>query len=226
MVILVTGASHTGKTLLAQRLLEKYRYPCISIDLLKMGLIRSGYTDLTPEDDGKLTEYLWPILRETVKTAVENNQNLILEGVYIPLDWAKDFDAYYRQSIRCICLVMTERYIRAHFDDVRAYASVIENRGADEGLTLEGVLADNADFLARCRCKRRRAAADRPISTTYRRRCKKGRLYEYKKGLRRPAQAFFRLRRLSGLRFGGSGIHQRRLPAKNGWYFSSARRRS
>ncbi|MFR5866037.1 MAG: hypothetical protein ACLUFV_13365 [Acutalibacteraceae bacterium] len=52
---------------------------------------------------------------------------------------------------RCICLVMTERYIRAHFDDVRAYASVIENRGADEGLTLEGVLADNADFLARCR---------------------------------------------------------------------------
>ena len=107
MVILVTGASHTGKTLLAQRLLEKYRYPCISIDLLKMGLIRSGYTDLTPEDDGKLTEYLW--------------------------------------------LVMTERYIRAHFDDVRAYASVIENRGADEGLTLEGVLADNADFLARCR---------------------------------------------------------------------------
>ena len=151
MVILVTGASHTGKTLLAQRLLEKYRYPCISIDLLKMGLIRSGYTDLTPEDDGKLTEYLWPILRETVKTAVENNQNLILEGVYIPLDWAKDFDAYYRQSIRCICLVMTERYIRAHFDDVRAYASVIENRGADEGLTLEGVLADNADFLAHCR---------------------------------------------------------------------------
>ena len=144
MVILVTGASHTGKTLLAQRLLEKYRYPCISIDLLKMGLIRSGYTDLTPEDDGKLTEYLWPILRETVKTAVENNQNLILEGVYIPLDWAKDFDAYYRQSIRCICLVMTERYIRAHFDDVRAYASVIENRGADEGLTLEGVLADSS----------------------------------------------------------------------------------
>lgn len=37
---------------------------------------------------------------------------------------------------------------------------------------------------------------------------------------------FSRLRRLSGLRFGGSGIHQRRLPAKNGWYFSSARRRS
>lgn len=151
MVILVTGASHTGKTLLAQRLLEQYRYPCVSIDLLKMGLIRSGYTDLTPEDDGKLTEYLWPVLREMIKTAVENNQNLILEGVYIPLNWAEDFGPRYRQSIRCICLVMTERYIRAHFEDIRAYASVIENRMDDSGLTLHGVLADNADFLARCR---------------------------------------------------------------------------
>ena len=48
MVILITGASHTGKTLLAQRLLERYRYPYLSMDHLKMGLIRSGYTDLTP----------------------------------------------------------------------------------------------------------------------------------------------------------------------------------
>ena len=27
MIILITGASHTGKTLLAQRMLEKYHYP-------------------------------------------------------------------------------------------------------------------------------------------------------------------------------------------------------
>ena len=27
MVLLITGASHTGKTALAQKLLEKYKYP-------------------------------------------------------------------------------------------------------------------------------------------------------------------------------------------------------
>ena len=91
MVILITGASHTGKTLLAQRMLEKYKYPYLSIDHLKMGLIRSGNTDLTPEDDEALTEYLWPIVREMVKTAIENRQNLIVEGCYIPTDWRKDF---------------------------------------------------------------------------------------------------------------------------------------
>lgn len=69
MIILITGASHTGKTRLAQRLLEKYSYPYLSIDHLKMGLIRSGYTSLTPESsDSDLTEYLWPVIREMVKT--------------------------------------------------------------------------------------------------------------------------------------------------------------
>ena len=72
MVILITGASHVGKTHLAQMMLEQYGYPYLSIDHLKMVLIRSGNTDLTPEDDSALTEYLWPIVREMAKTAIEN----------------------------------------------------------------------------------------------------------------------------------------------------------
>lgn len=67
MIVLITGASHTGKTALAQKLLERYMYPYISIDLLKMGLIRSGYTKLTPEDDNELIDDLWPIIREIIK---------------------------------------------------------------------------------------------------------------------------------------------------------------
>lgn len=81
MVVLITGASHTGKTVLAQKLLEKYKYPYLSIDHLKMGLIRSGNTALTPlSDDDVLTKYLWRIISEMIKTAIENRQNLIIEG--------------------------------------------------------------------------------------------------------------------------------------------------
>ena len=92
MIILITGASHTGKTLLAQRMLETVQYPFLSIDHLKMGLIRSGHTRLTPEDDEELTPYLWPVVREMMKTAIENRQNLIVEGCYVPFDWRKDFE--------------------------------------------------------------------------------------------------------------------------------------
>ena len=149
MIILITGASHTGKTVLAQKLLEKYKYPYLSIDHLKMGLIRSGNTELTPmSDDGDLTAYLWPIVREMIKTAIENKQNLIVEGCYIPFDWQKDFDFEYLESIKYYCLVMSEGYIRNHFADIKRYANTIENRLDDEWCTMESVLEDNAEVLS------------------------------------------------------------------------------
>ena len=149
MIILITGASHTGKTVLAQKLLEKYKYPYLSIDHLKMGLIRSGNTKLTPmSEDKDLTAYLWPIVREMIKTAIENKQNLIVEGCYIPFDWQKDFGSKYLENIKYFCLVMSEKYIRNHFTDIKKYANAIENRLDDEWCTLERVLADNAEMLS------------------------------------------------------------------------------
>ena len=153
MVILIAGGSHTGKTLLAQRLLERYHYPYLSIDHLKMGLIRSGQTALTPEDDRELTDYLWPIVREMVKTAIENRQNLIVEGCYIPFDWAEDFPPEYRAQIRCRCLVMSEGYIRRNFSVIRAYAGVVEDRGADEACTVERLVEENARVLAQAQAQ-------------------------------------------------------------------------
>lgn len=148
MIVFITGASHTGKTALAQRLLEKYKYPYMSIDHLKMGLIRSSNTKLTPmSDEADLTAYLWPVVREIIKTAIENKQNLIVEGCYVPFDWAKDFEKEYLNNIKYYCLIMSENYIRNHFDDIKKYASIIENRLDDEYCTLESVLTDNAHVL-------------------------------------------------------------------------------
>lgn len=147
MIILITGASHTGKTVLAQKMLEQYKYPYLSVDHLKMGLIRSGYTELTPEDDNELTDYLWPVIREIIKTAIENKQNLIVEGCYIPFDWSKDFEEEYLAHIKYYCLIMSEDYIKNNFISIKKYANAIENRLDDEWCTMENILADNARFL-------------------------------------------------------------------------------
>lgn len=151
MIILIAGASHTGKTVLAQRLLEKYKYPYLSVDLLKMGLIRSGNTGLTPQDDEQLTDYLWPIVREIVKTAVENRQNLIIEGCFIPFDWKDDFSGRYLADIKYYCLIMTESYILNHFDDIKKYSNTIESRLDDSWCTKDNLLAENEYNLRMCR---------------------------------------------------------------------------
>ena len=147
---MIAGGSHTGKTVLAQRILELRGWTYLSIDHLKMGLIRSGNTQLTPSDDEELTAYLWPIVREMAKTAIENDQNLVIEGCYIPFDWAKDFGDGYREHIRAVWLVMTEEYIRSCFADVLSHACDVEQR-QDDGFSIEDMLKENARNLRLCR---------------------------------------------------------------------------
>ena len=151
MIYLIAGTSHTGKTVLAQRLLEEKHWPYLSLDHLKMGLIRSGNTDLTVFDDDKLTDYLWPIAREMAKTAIENHQNLIIEGCYIPHSWAADFEEAYRAHIKAVWLIMTENYIRSHFGDILSHASDVEQRLDDSGLSMEELIQDNNRNLELCK---------------------------------------------------------------------------
>ena len=151
MVILIAGASHTGKTVLAQRLLKKYHYPCLSIDHLKMGLIRSGQTSLNVEDDEALTPYFWSIDREMVKTAIENGQNLIVEGCYIPFVWKQDFEEAYLAQIRYCCLILSRAYIESHFEDIQTHANDIEQRLDDSGLNKQCLIEENERNLRLCR---------------------------------------------------------------------------
>ena len=149
MVILIGGSTHAGKTNLAQRLMEKKKYPYVSIDHIKMGLIRSGMIE-QQNDDIELTKVLWPVISEMIKTIVENEQDVIIEGCYIPHDWRESFDEDYLDDIECVYLIMSEEYIEKHFDDIRKYASVIENRGYDEGLKKEELLKYNKYCYEMC----------------------------------------------------------------------------
>lgn len=154
MIYLIAGASHTGKTLLAQRLLERRRIPYLSLDHLKMGLIRSGTISLSPTQDEALTAVVWPIAREMIRTALENRQSLIVEGCYIPYTWQQDYSPTERAEIRYLCLVMSRDYLLEHFARVRQYANVVEDRLDDSDFTLDTALADNAEALRQCRLHR------------------------------------------------------------------------
>ena len=151
MIILIGGSTHTGKTVFAQKLIEKYHYPSMSLDHLKMGLIRSGFTNLTPDDDDKMTALLWPIVKEMIKTAIENEQNMIVEGCYFPYDWKDYFEAKYLKYIKFVCLVMSSKYIIKHYDDIKKYANVIENRMEDNYCKKEMLLRKNRNCLEMCK---------------------------------------------------------------------------
>ena len=150
MVILIAGSSHTGKTHLAQRLLETLKWPYLSLDHLKMGLIHSGHTQLTPESpDEALTALLWPIAREMAKTAIENGQNLVIEGCYIPYRCREEFPPEYRAQVTYVCLVFSQAYLDRHFDQVVAHENCVEQR-RNAGVDQTELKLENARHLQAC----------------------------------------------------------------------------
>lgn len=150
MIILIAGDTHTGKTLLAQRLMEKYKCPYWSIDHLKMGLIRSKQCTLSADSaDTDLTEYLWPIVREMIKTCIENSQSIIVEGCYIPFGWEKDFTAEYLKQIEYICLIFSSEYIKFHIQDIVKYENAIEKRLSTD-IAMESMYETNRYNLEQC----------------------------------------------------------------------------
>lgn len=163
MVILIAGSTHTGKTMLAQRLLETVHWPYLSLDHLKMGLIRSGMTHLAPDSsDGELTGLLRPIAREIAKTAIENGQNLVIEGCYIPFHYAREFPVEYRALLSYVCLMFSQNYLDCHFDQILAHANCVEIR-RDPVVDREELKRENAFNLQSCRaCGERFFLIDRP----------------------------------------------------------------
>ncbi len=152
MILIITGAGHVGKTALAQKLMEKLHISYLSQDHIKMGLIRSGICNLSPESpDESLTEFLWPVTREIIKTAIENKQNLIIEGCYFPFSWKKDFDEEYLSEIQFICLCFSDAYIEEHYSDIIQYEDCIEYRVDDGYCTKELLKRENGRFRDGCR---------------------------------------------------------------------------
>ncbi len=150
MIILIGGSSHVGKTFFAQKLLEYLHYPYISLDHLKMGFIRTNRTKLTVNDDFEMRSFLWPFAAEIIKTALENSQNLIVEGCYIPENWKYSFSEAELNEIRSVFLIMSESYLRSQFDQVCKYSNVIEQRLCDE-LDLERLIQCSNDFRESCK---------------------------------------------------------------------------
>ncbi|MCL2217095.1 MAG: 2-phosphoglycerate kinase [Defluviitaleaceae bacterium] len=153
MVILIGGVGYAGKTLLAQRLLEKYKYPYLSIDHLKMGLYRAdiGCGFMPCDSTEHIGEKIWPILKGIIMTSIENEQNLIVEGVYLLPQKIKELELGYLKNIISFYLVFSEAYIAKFFKSKIIHnRCVIENRGYSDSNTAADYIVENNRQKERC----------------------------------------------------------------------------
>ena len=138
---------------MAQKLLEKYKYPYLSIDHLKMGLYRADIEcGFTPYDSTEcIGNRLWPILKGIIMTNIENEQNLIIEGAYLLPDKINELDEEYRKNIISFYLCFSETYIRNYFESrVLYYRCAIEARGYENSDTLADFILENENQRKLC----------------------------------------------------------------------------
>ncbi len=153
MVIFIGGQSCSGKTTMAQRLLEKHYINYLSIDHVKMGIIRSyekcGFTAEDSED--KITKHIWPCIKEIAKTNIENYQNIIIEGCYIPTDDVNNFESNYQEYIISLYIVFSRQYIEKHFEDgIIKHRSETEYKDVDDYMNKEFFIKEHEIQKEKC----------------------------------------------------------------------------
>jgi putative acetyltransferase len=152
MVILIGGTSRTGKTLLSQKLMEKYKFPYLSIDHIKMGIFRGwSNCDFTPEsEDEIITHKLWPIIKGIIMTNIENDQNIIIEGVNLPYS-INDLEKEYSSKIIFCKICFSEEYIKNNLQkNIIKYENVIENRMSDFEYSINKFIEENEIIKNNC----------------------------------------------------------------------------
>lgn len=153
MIIVLGGVSHTGKTYLAQQLLEKHKVPYLSLDHLKMGLIRGnvscGFT--LDDDDMTIANKMWSLVEGIIATNIENNQNLIIEGCYLPPDKVRSIKENYGSSVIESYIIFTAEYIQKNFEPlILGHRNIIENRKYEEDRSIEDFIVEHQNIRAQC----------------------------------------------------------------------------
>jgi len=153
MVILISGASCTGKTNLAKKVMEHHNVNYYSIDHLKMGLYRGNPNcGFTPTDSNEhVGRILWPVLRGIIMTAVENKQDLIVEGAYIFPEYLIDMDSLYLDEIHPVFICFSKEYVEHNYESgIIKYRHVAEERAYEEDWAPEVFIKDHELLRGKC----------------------------------------------------------------------------
>jgi putative acetyltransferase len=117
MVVLIGACSGSGKTFLSNELMKELHIPYLSIDTLKMGLFRGLDEPLfhPMDDDETIASAIWPVLSEMIKTYIENDMDIIIEGCYVFPELINKLEKLYLDDVVEVYFGFSDMYLDNHF---------------------------------------------------------------------------------------------------------------
>jgi 2-phosphoglycerate kinase len=102
LLYIIGGAARAGKTIIAQEFLERSQVPFLSLDLLKMSLVKGmPEAGIDPQESSRrLAIRLWPVVRGLASTILENARDYLIEGDMILPSQVREISADFPGQIR------------------------------------------------------------------------------------------------------------------------------
>ncbi|MGO0713955.1 adenylate kinase [Bacillus subtilis] len=129
MLYIIGGASRSGKTTVAKRILEETKISYFSLDYLMMG-IAEGAPELAvnpTEEDIKTAKRMWKIIDPLMRAMIENKIDYVIEGVQLVPSYLSKFEQDYLGKVKLCFIGKAEIDVQNSIDEIKFYSSKTEN---------------------------------------------------------------------------------------------------
>jgi len=150
MIILISGASHTGKTMLAKRLCERYQIPYKNIEYIKQHMLLSADSDginvgnALESNKYVLSENVWFIVENIVRDGLEKGEGMVLDGNFLPPHRVRALDDV---GVISMHLIFTPEYIEKNYDVILKHrkeeSSIHDDGDILQIMSNEGILKES-----------------------------------------------------------------------------------
>lgn len=123
MIYIISGASRSGKSIVAKGFFEKNFIPYIPLDCLMMGFM-NGVSSLGIHDKlwpDEIAEKMWPFLKAVCKNMIDNEIDYIFEGEAVLPEHIKELSDLHPGQIKTCFLGYTEVDVKKKISEVKRY---------------------------------------------------------------------------------------------------------
>ncbi|BBH20095.1 hypothetical protein Back11_14400 [Paenibacillus baekrokdamisoli] len=158
MLYIIGGASRSGKTTSAKRILKESEIPYLSLDYLMMG-IANGIPEFgvyPTEGDFITGQKLWKVVNPLMTAMVENEIDYTVEGVQLIPSYVSQFEQRYSGKVKPCFIGLAELNVKHSVEEMKFHSSKTENDGlkdlnyAEIVTVLERIKTDSIRIREEC----------------------------------------------------------------------------
>ena len=129
MIYIITGVAKVGKTLISEKIKERFNKSIFSTDYIMM-MLHYGNEDLDLDihaSDSTVASKLEPYVYGLIQTMVQNDNEYVIEGVHFNTDFSRRLKDEFGDKIRITYLGYKDVSVEDKVDEIYRFKNTMDN---------------------------------------------------------------------------------------------------